>query len=466
MAIQTYKKTMGLEDYLKNFHGPRATSHAQGFSGEGTMPIVRDEATGAPIYNKWTVPFASEQYWNMRDEVGSIINPFRQDFHYYDPAKTTLDQWKNQFTTSNPLSAVIDGGSAAGLENWGGGNNVDGINRALAEHRGVNSGRFGRVDNSDGSNVQQWAPIYDPATGQVTYQVQEGGDEYGGLAMGAATGLLGGMGAFGNPFGDLFSGFGGGSGSGATGAFDMGIGGVGESMGLGGGFEAPWGVKTGGGMDLGDWQDWGQFTDNGGGMNLNDIIEQTGNFTTSTGGGGTGLQGVLDWIKQNPGAVKLGSTGLQTLLGMFGADQKADSLKSLNETINQGRAPYLNTSLGFLNNPQSYFQGPGKAAVDANLRALSSTYGNPIDSPTALGIATDAGLRNWQNAVLGFGGLGTGGQGIQAQLGSQQINSEGGVLDALGYGLETIFNPKKSALEQLLESIKNQPKLGYSVLGE
>jgi hypothetical protein len=40
--------------------------------------------------------------------------------------------------------------------------------------------------------------------------------------------------------------------------------------------------------------------------------------------------------------------------------------------------------------------GPGAASLDATLRRLS-VGGNPIGDPTKLGIATQAGLQNWQS---------------------------------------------------------------------
>ena len=159
-----------------------------------------------------------------------------------------------------------------------------------------------------------------------------------------------------------------------------------------------------------------------------------------------GTAGPADWLSV------LGTAG-STALGIFGSKDAADSYRSLSEQSRNDRLPFLNKSLEWLNNPESFYSGPGKAGLDANLRALSATHGNPIGSPTALGIATEAGMRDWRNAVTGFGNIGLSGEDTRMQLGSNAIKADGGVYNALGSGLADLTTPKRSSLEDLLKSM-------------
>lgn len=129
-------------------------------------------------------------------------------------------------------------------------------------------------------------------------------------------------------------------------------------------------------------------------------------------------------------------------LGAYGSNQQAKSLMDIANQARGDRQPFLNAALGYLGNPDSYFAGPGKSAMDATLRGLSASVGNPIGSPTAMGIATEAGLRDWRNAVTGFGNIGLAGQDLRAQLQSNAAQADANGLNALGYGLNTVLNPQ------------------------
>jgi hypothetical protein len=139
-----------------------------------------------------------------------------------------------------------------------------------------------------------------------------------------------------------------------------------------------------------------------------------------------------------------GATGL----GMYGANQQADALRGIAEQGRADRAPFLNKSLEYLNNPEAYYSGPGQASLNATLRALSATHGNPIGSPTALGIATEAGMRDWRNAVTGFGNMGLAGEDTRASLMSQATGADANTLNALGWGLDRATQPR--TLEEAL----------------
>lgn len=127
MSVRNYNQTMSIDEYLRNFHG---TGGNRIWGGQ---------------------PATEAEPWNRQ---------FQSNIVGYTPG-TDINQW-----------AAANGGD---------------INRILADGRGVYSGRFG----DETANLDQWVPKYDPQTGQVTFQVQEGGDEFGNLAMMGALGFLG-----------------------------------------------------------------------------------------------------------------------------------------------------------------------------------------------------------------------------------------------------------------------------------
>lgn len=155
----------------------------------------------------------------------------------------------------------------------------------------------------------------------------------------------------------------------------------------------------------------------------------------------------------SPGALALLGTVGATGLGMYGANQQANALTDIANQSRADRAPFLGKSLEYLNDPNAYINGPGKASLDATLRALSATHGNPIDSPTALGIATQAGLQNWQNAVTGFGNIGLSGEDSRNSLMANAAGADANALNALGWGIGQATNPP-SSLEQLLRGMR------------
>lgn len=169
---------------------------------------------------------------------------------------------------------------------------------------------------------------------------------------------------------------------------------------------------------------------------------------------GNGTASAADW------ASILGTLGA-TGLGVYGSQQHADALRDIANQARADRAPYLSASTGWLANPDSYWQGPGKTALDANLRALSATHGNPIDSPTALGIASQAGLADWRNAVTGFGNLGLAGEDSRNSLMAGAAGAENGIYNSLGYGLSQLTNPP-TTIEQLLKQMKGTNSSGLA----
>ena len=176
-----------------------------------------------------------------------------------------------------------------------------------------------------------------------------------------------------------------------------------------------------------------------------------GSYNAMTGaaagaGAGSALSNLTGW---DPNLVQLGGVLAGTGLGIYGAGQAADAYGNLAVQLRQDRLPYLEQSQAWLNDPNLYFEGPGQAALQGNLRALS-IHGNPAGNPWALATANEAALRDWRNAVSGFGNLGLGGEATQANLGSQGINAEGGIYDALGYGIGQVTQPRRRSLADVL----------------
>jgi hypothetical protein len=178
----------------------------------------------------------------------------------------------------------------------------------------------------------------------------------------------------------------------------------------------------------------------------------------SSGGGGGSVT-----INNNPsGNADLGS-GLAALLGALGSYNQSQTIKDLADRARSDRLPYLNASLGYLNDPASYAAGPGKAAMDATLRGLS-VNGNPIGEGTSLALANDSALRNWQSAVTGFGNMGLGGQDLQANLGLKASDADANILNAIGAGARDILAPKQD-LASLLNQLGSLPDATRKALG-
>lgn len=179
------------------------------------------------------------------------------------------------------------------------------------------------------------------------------------------------------------------------------------------------------------------------GTNLQDLITK---FDSLPPGTGTVAKSLLGRIINGSGTASdwtsllgtLGATGL----GVLGANKQSDALTQIANQSRADRAPFLNQSLGWLNNPESYYSGaPAQAAMKGVLHGLS-VNGNPANNPTAMASATEAGLRNWQNAVTGFGNIGLSGQDSRNQLLSNAATADRGVTASLASGLGTLTQPQ------------------------
>jgi hypothetical protein len=184
-----------------------------------------------------------------------------------------------------------------------------------------------------------------------------------------------------------------------------------------------------------------------GGVDYASLLAGTAPGSVATTGGIAAATGL------SPEVLRLLGIAGVTGLGMYGANKQADSLRDIAAASEAKRAPFYNKSIEYLNNPEAYISGPGKSSLDATLRALSARHGNPIGSPTALGIATEAGLRDWRDAVTGFGNMGLSGEDARMNIQGQATGADANVLNALGYGLGQVTNPQ-TTLEQLLRGMR------------
>ena len=207
----------------------------------------------------------------------------------------------------------------------------------------------------------------------------------------------------------------------------------------------------------------------GGALSDSIIAEMTGgglgSGTGVTVGGGNSVLTTL--------ASKLGPTVATSLVNMFGEanlakilpgiisavgrDSVEDKLSEIAEKQRAERAPFLNKSLEWLNNPTAYAEGPGMASMEGVLAGLSSKFGNPIGSGAALSLATQAGLRDWRDAYTGAANIGLAGSDSRARIEQDAIEA-GNYWPDLGDAAASAFGTKPdNSLAALLK------KFGVSI---
>jgi hypothetical protein len=189
---------------------------------------------------------------------------------------------------------------------------------------------------------------------------------------------------------------------------------------------------------------------------------------TVAGGGGVGLGAggakVGSALTQPTGNTTLGipnnilAGGLQGLLGYIGAGQQSDAFQDVYNQQSAIGAPYRNLlqasyQPGFTMANEPGYKDALDLSTDSFLRAASAgrapgvSGGNPMDNPGAWAetmkyvnssLALPQ-LNTYRGQLGQFGGMGLNTAGA-ASLGGAQ--TAGGGLDAIGYGLGTIFNPQ------------------------
>jgi hypothetical protein len=175
----------------------------------------------------------------------------------------------------------------------------------------------------------------------------------------------------------------------------------------------------------------------------------------------------------SPQGLNLLGQGLGTALGAYGANQQAKATSDLYDKFIGLGAPYRQQLNDLTQNPDSFykspvFQGALQQGSDALARSLSAKVGNPILNPTALqemqNYTTRGSLDAYNNQFRNLLSAGQIGLGSSAQLGTNAANAQGGVADALGYGLSSVFNNRRDPMTEFAEALRRQP-IGQSYLG-
>lgn len=233
--------------------------------------------------------------------------------------------------------------------------------------------------------------------------------------------------------------------AGTAGAGATGLGGVagagaagGETAGLGtAGYDASTGLYAGESSNAGA----GTYGLGGGGA--------TGAALPAAAGGGSVLSRIISGGGTTADYVNaLGTLGAAGL-GAYGSNEQANRLREIYNDMASKREPYRAKSLEYLNNPQAYAEGPGAATLDATLRRLS-VGGNPVGDPAKLAIANSVALRDWRDAVTGFGNLGLAGEDTRANVAMNSANAANEVYGNLGYGIGALTRPPRRTLADYL----------------
>jgi hypothetical protein len=176
----------------------------------------------------------------------------------------------------------------------------------------------------------------------------------------------------------------------------------------------------------------------------------------------------------SPQGLNMLGGGLGAALGAYGANQQANSSEKLYDKFIGLGAPYRDQLNNLSQNPDSFykspvFQGALQQGSDAMARSLSAKVGNPILNPTALqemqNYTTRGSLDAYNNQFRNLMSAGQIGLGQSAQLGTNAANAQGGMADALGYGLSSVFNNRRDPYEQMAEAMRSRSPIGQSYLG-
>ncbi len=182
--------------------------------------------------------------------------------------------------------------------------------------------------------------------------------------------------------------------------------------------------------------------------NLFGSSPMSGASTLSNLLGGSG--GMSDWTN-------LLGKGLGALTGYLGSKAQTDSLENLQNQLRGDRKPFLDRSVGYLNDPNSFYSSPeATGAANAVMRQLSTTYGNPGTSPTAQSLATGALYDRYLNTVNSYGSLGLSGQGIQADLGKDIATGVGQPYAIAGNTIGSLTSNELDINQVLAKALQKQ----------
>lgn len=157
---------------------------------------------------------------------------------------------------------------------------------------------------------------------------------------------------------------------------------------------------------------------------------------------------------------KLGAAGL----GAYASNQQSNALADVAKQYAEYGAPYRQQLAALQSDPGSFLSSPRvTSAVDqgtsAMARALSARDGNPVGSGRALqemqNYATNSlygQLTNRENQLANFGGL-SNFNAAAPQTGLASVQSQGNMYNAIGAGINDIFNPQPTYID-LLKAMK------------
>ena len=158
-----------------------------------------------------------------------------------------------------------------------------------------------------------------------------------------------------------------------------------------------------------------------------------------------------------PGLIPgIGAAGvaIPAIGGAISANKTADTLQNIYNQQRSDRAPALAAYNNALANPNDFYNSaPAMGSVDAILRKLW-TQGNPAANPGLLSQAAAYNLGGYNSYLNNLSGAAFGGQGTQAQLGTNIANAQGSQTAGLGYGLG-----------QFLGTQQTQPNYGLTIGG-
>lgn len=240
--------------------------------------------------------------------------------------------------------------------------------------------------------------------------------------------------------------------------------------GLGAGGLAGTEVAAGGAMDMG--------VGLGGELGAWGGITPLATTAAGTGAAGTAASALSSLLKQagidaSPGMLDLIGKGLGLGLGVYGANQQANSTEDLYNRFFDLGAPYRASLASLEANPEGFYsspmvQGALQQGSDALSRSLSAKVGNPILNPTAMqemqNFTTRGLLDAYNNRFSQLSSAGQLGVSQAAPLGVQSSNAQSGVYNALGAGASSLFGNQRDYTGELLDLLKSRSSLGSTSL--
>lgn len=195
------------------------------------------------------------------------------------------------------------------------------------------------------------------------------------------------------------------------------------------------------------WSGLGSAPVGSGGFSLTDLLGNNGSsILKSLTGNGASLSSLLG---------KLGAAGL----GAYASNQQSNALNDLAGRYEGYGAPYRARLSSLMANPDSFInsnevQVPVQQGTNALMRSLS-TSGNPFGSGNALQQGQNYAsnsfydkLQGKENQLAAFGGLANFNSAAPGAS-TAAIGAQGNAANAIGAGLNDIFNPPKTLAENL-----------------